>query len=48
MLAFVLEEIAHTRPSREDKLGHILDDFGFVLGRECGEPFRETLEIDFS
>lgn len=48
LLAFVFEEIAHTRPSREHQLGHILDDFGFVFGRECGEPFRKTLNIDFS
>jgi len=47
LLAFVFQEVAHTRSSREHKLGHILDDLGFVFGRQCGEPFGKTLEIDF-
>lgn len=45
LLTFVFEEVAHPRPSREHKLRYILDDFGFVFGRECGEPFGETLEF---
>jgi hypothetical protein len=43
---FVLEEIAHSRPAGENKLGDIFDDFCFLLGRECGEPFGETLDFN--
>lgn len=40
---FVFEEIAHPRPAGQHKLSHILDDLGFLLRRECGEPLGETL-----
>lgn len=35
---FVLEEVAHARAAGEDQLRDVLDDFGFVFGRERGEP----------
>ena len=35
---FVLDEIAHARPTCEDELRDILDDLGLVLWRQCGEP----------
>lgn len=43
LLTFVLEEVTHAGPSREDEGGNVFGDFGLFLGRECGEPFAETL-----
>lgn len=40
---FVLQEVAHARPTRQDELGDVLDDLGLVLGGERGEPFGQTL-----
>lgn len=47
-LTFVLEEVAHAGAAGEDELGDVLDDFGFVLGRECGEPLGQALRAGFS
>jgi hypothetical protein len=43
---FVFEEIAHSRPARQNQLGHIFDDLGLLLGRESGEPLRKALRRD--
>lgn len=40
---FVFEEIAHARSTLENQLGHILDNLGFLLRGESGEPLGETL-----
>lgn len=40
----ILKKIAHASSAREDKLGHVFDDLGFVLGRQRGKPFRKALE----
>lgn len=40
---FVFEEIAHAGATRQDQLGHILDDLGFLLGRESSKPLGQTL-----
>lgn len=37
--AFVFKEVAHSCASSENKLCDIFDDLGFVLWRECCEPF---------
>lgn len=42
-ITFVFEEIAHACSTSKDELRDILDDFGFVLRREGGEPLCETL-----
>ena len=47
-LTLVFKKIAHSCPSREDELGHILDDFGFFFRRKCSEPFGETLFSPFN
>ena len=39
----VFEEIAHARTAGEDQLRHVFHDLGLVFGRECGEPFGQTL-----
>lgn len=40
---FILQEVAHAGATRQNQLGHILDDFGLFLGRESGEPFGKAL-----
>lgn len=42
-LTFVLEEVAHPGPSRQDQLGNILDNLGLVLGRQSGKPLGQAL-----
>ena len=42
---FVFEEIAHACATRQNQLGHILNDLGFLLGRESSEPFGQALEV---
>ena len=39
---FILKEIAHPCPARQDQLGDVLDDFGFDLGSQGAKPFRQT------
>lgn len=39
----VLQKVAHSRASREDKLRDILDNFRLLLGRKSGEPLGEAL-----
>lgn len=41
---FVFEKVAHSRTTSQNQLGDILDNLGFVLGREGGEPFGQALE----
>ena len=42
---FVLQKIAHARPTRQHELRHIFDDLRLVLGREqCREPLCQALE----
>lgn len=43
-LTLVLEKVAHPRSSGQNKLRNVLDDLGLILGREGGEPFRQTLD----
>jgi hypothetical protein len=43
---FVFEEVAHSRPARQNQLGHIFDDLGLLLGRESGEPLSKALRRD--
>jgi hypothetical protein len=40
---FIFKEVAHPRPPREHQLRHVLDDLGFVLRAQGGEPFRQSL-----
>jgi hypothetical protein len=40
---FVFDEVAHTRPPREDELGDILDDLGLVFRGESCKPLGEAL-----
>lgn len=47
MLTLVLKKVAHPRPAREHKLGHILDDFGLFLGRESCKPLGQALQQRF-
>jgi len=41
---FVFEEVAHSRAASEHELRYILDNFGFVLGRERSKPLSKALE----
>jgi len=43
---FVFEEIAHSRPARQNQLGYIFDDLGLLLGGESGEPLSKALRKD--
>ena len=40
---FVLEKVAHSSPSGQNKLRHVLDNLGFILRGQGSEPFCQTL-----
>jgi hypothetical protein len=40
---FVLKEVGHSRPSRENKLRDIFDNLALLFRGESGEPFGQTL-----
>lgn len=40
---FVLKEVAHPGATRQNQLGHILDDLGLLLGGQSRKPFGEAL-----